>query len=58
MDYRPWSMDYGLNNDQTRDYTLRTLRQKHGVQGKCQRQMPVQHRPIEFERGAIYQREL
>ena len=41
-----------------RDHSLRTLRQKHGVQGKFVYQMCLQQGAVEFERNAVHQREL
>ncbi len=43
---------------QTRDHPVRTLRQKHGMQGKRLHEMPVQQSAAEFERGTVHQREL
>jgi|GEM_PF-5887122 len=53
---RPCLFLYHANK--ARDHQLRTLRRQDGMQGKRQCQMPVQRRAIEFERNAIYQREL
>ena len=48
-------LGYGIK---ARDHSLRTVRQKHGMQGKCIYQMRLQQGAVEFERNAVYQREL